>query len=148
MYGLLGIFIVSNLFFSSSYLLHEKNHRENWRDAVAYTDAQIGAAQRALPGGAIVLTESAVPWAPIHWYSELPGRYSGASTSMQITDASVDEKLSPHIPNTSYFLLYTYLFELSDPERFVEQHLNENGFALSEEKDFRGVGIVRTFEKK
>lgn len=136
--GLIVILILSNISFSLLYLLNSKYHRENWRDAVAYTDSRIGESS-------IVLSEYIGPWAPIAWYSQKPEKYLGASTQMYLTDESIKKRLDPYIFNTKYFILYTYLFELSDPQKKVENFLLNKNYHVTEEKDFRGVGIIKTF---
>lgn len=130
--------VVQNLFFTSQYLFKTDNHRENWRDAVAYTDSL---AQE----GAMVLTEFTHKWAPIAWYSDFPEAYHGGSTTQKITPDSVAEKLDPLLVDRKTVPLYTYLFEISDPHREVEKHLKQNGYEITLEKDYRGVGIIQVF---
>lgn len=131
-------FILQNLFFSSQYLMVEANQREDWRGAVAYTDA-------AAEMGALVLAEFTAPWAPMEWYSTSFSRYAGASSEQHMTEKSVAAKLDPLIKKHSRIILYSYLFEISDPEKLVESYLNKQGYALTTEKDFRGVGIIKTY---
>lgn len=133
-------FILQNLLFSSQYLLVEANQREDWRGAVAYTDA-------AAAKGALVLAEYTAPWAPMEWYSADFSHYVGASTEQRMTPDSVAAKLDPLIKRHSQIILYSYLFEISDPERLVEAHLLKAGYTLGTEKDFRGVGIIKTYDK-
>lgn len=146
---------LQNIIFLSLYLFNTKYHREAWRDAVSYTDKKIWTNEMAL-------TEYIDPWAPIIWYSKKPEKYLGASATISITNESIKKRLDPYILNLSQakprdtkslpanrqtFILYTYLFEVSDPQRLTEQYLIKNGFRLVEEKDFRGVGIIKTFAR-
>ncbi len=150
--GLLLILILSNIFFSLTYLFNPHYHREDWREAVLYTDQKIGAAQSSaqrallgegsnLPGGGQTLSLFVEPWAPIIWYSKKPTQNIGASTSLQINDNSIKQRFESDI------YLYTYLFELSDPQKKVENYLLRHGYKVTEEKDFRGVGIIKAYER-
>jgi hypothetical protein len=72
-------------------------------------------------------------WAPMDWYSIYPEKYMGGT--------QYAEPLDDHV------ILYTYLFEIFDAQKNVEKKLLEQ-YSLTEEKDFRGVGILKTFTKK
>ncbi|OGK21897.1 hypothetical protein A3C23_00935 [Candidatus Roizmanbacteria bacterium RIFCSPHIGHO2_02_FULL_37_13b] len=135
----ISILVLCNLVFSFLYLLNPKNHREAWREAIAYTDNKIG-------DRGVALSEFIDPWAPMIWYSKYPEKYLGASNSMKVTNESIQTKLDSRIQNTQNLILYTYLYELSDPNRLVEKYLATNGFKLTEEKDFRGVGIIKIYK--
>lgn len=122
---LISIILISNVSFSGFYLLNSTNHRENWRDAVSYTDKIVG--ERGL-----VLSTFHGPWTPMIWYSKKANKYEGSTNLSSIEN---------HDP----IILYAYLFEIFDPERNVEKNILKNGFKLTSEKDFRGVGIVKVF---
>ncbi|OGK57143.1 hypothetical protein A3J15_00155 [Candidatus Roizmanbacteria bacterium RIFCSPLOWO2_02_FULL_38_10] len=143
--GLLSLLFLFNFIFSFIYLFDPINHRETWRETISYTDNKIADRE-------VVLTEFTDPWAPMFWYSKKPERYYGASSTMKISDNSINSRLnsilSTFYPRPSTVILYTYLFELSDPNRLVEKYLIDNKFTLTEEKDFRGVGIIKIFERR
>src|SRR3990167_6407876 len=80
---------------------------------------------------------------PMVWYSKEIDHYFGASTSQNITQMSVEERLNPLRKTSNHIILYTYLFEISDPERHVEKFLEAKKFKIISEKDFRGVGIIK-----
>ena len=135
------VLLASNIVFYSYYLFFPKNHRENWKDAVAYTDSRVG-------DNGLVLTEYIGPWAPMEWYSKYPNQYTGASLSLPITEKSIDRRFNNvTMKQSENIILYTYLFQLSDPSRFVEQYLGSKGYKLTEEKDFRGVGILKIYSR-
>lgn len=134
----LSTVIIMNITFTLSYILKPDNHRENWRSAVAYTD-------QLAEDGALVAAEYIDPWAPMIWYSSQQDAYTGISDSMTITQDSIDRKVGQRLPTHDRVALYTYLFEISDPERKAESYLVSKGYTLSEEKDFRGVGIVKVY---
>lgn len=133
--------LLQNLFFTSQYLLYDENHRENWKEAVAYTDT-------LAHDGAIVLTEYTAPWAPIQWYTSAPQNYIGSSNTLVISPTSVSEKLHGTIGAYQTIALYSYLIEISDPEKHVDGFLKENGYIIQSQKDFRGVGIVNIYARE
>lgn len=137
----LSTVIIMNITFTLSYILQPDNHRENWRSAIAYTD-------QLAEDGALVAAEYIDPWAPMIWYSSQQDAYMGISDSMTITQDSIDRKMGQRLPTHDRVVLYTYLFEVSDPERKAESYLVSKGYTLSEEKDFRGVGIVKIYFRK
>lgn len=138
--GIAVYLVVQNLFFVSLYLFDAQNHRENWREAVAYTDMY---ADR----GSLVVSEYIAPWAPMDWYSRYFKMYVGGSTTQHMTTESVSTKLDPMIAGYENVVLYTYLYEISDPQQLVNAYLLENGYTLRSQKDFRGVGIVNVYER-
>lgn len=144
--ALIAIVLISNISFSGYYLLNPKNHRENWADSIDFTDKRVG-------DSGVVLAEFNAPFAPMEWYSKKLDRYQGASTTFKITDQSVKNKLDPLFNSTSQkritgnVILYTYLYEISDPERKVQRYLLSKNFKIKEEKDFKGVGIIKIFSR-
>lgn len=134
--------ILSNLYFSSQYLLKPIFHREDWRGAISYSDSKIGPSD-------VVLSEYIGPWVPMEWYSQKFTQYSGASSAQRVSQQSAEDKLGPilKIQKPQRIVLYTYLFEISDPEQQVGAYLLQNKYQLTEEKDFQGVGIVKTYER-
>lgn len=131
--GLLAVIILIQITFTSQYLFQDEYHREDWKNAIQYTDERIGET-------GVAITEYVGPWAPMDWYADNPAQYKGGSSTQRVASESVI------IPEESPVVLFSYLFEISDPERHIETQLMDNGYMLQEEKDFRGVGIIRIFE--
>ena len=127
---LIAYIVLQNVFFGALYLFDENNHRENWREAVMYTDNIVR------DEGAIVLSEYTEPWAPMGWYSQEIEKYDGGIEGG-------DRVLKRSGP----VILYTYLFEIFDSDKQIESQLIQNGYTLSSEKDFRGVGIIKIFSQ-
>lgn len=139
-YLIVGCVVLQNLYFASQYLLEENNHRENWREAVAYSD--ILAAEE----NATIITEFNHLWAPMEWYTTERESYMNGSTEQRITPESAEEALKPVVSKGGPIVLYTYLFELSDPDRNIDSYLQSQGYTLDTQKDFRGVGILNTYK--
>ena len=125
------IFCAIQLFFSAQYLLDQKNHREDWRSAITYSDTYIS--DHTLDD-TIILTAFNDKWAPMDWYSKYPEKYVGG------------KNYQPTTPEPQNIVLYTYLFEIFDSNKSVEASLTKN-YTVTEEIDFRGVGIVKTHMK-
>jgi hypothetical protein len=128
--------IVQNYYFSYNYLFDSKYQRENWRQAISYTD-------RLIDKNSIVVTDYHQPWSPMEWYSKKLNKYIGASTQMKVTNNSIKSSLLSH----KKIIFYTYLSAISDPDNNLERFLYKNNYRLSTEKDFRGVGIIKIFKK-
>ncbi len=118
-----SIIMMLHVGYSGIYLFDAKNHREDWRGAIAYTDDLI----KKDEGTAMTIFEA--KWAPMDWYSNVPQKYTGKSE-----------------PTSDNIILYTYLFEIFDPQQTVETSLQKD-YTRIEEKDFRGVGIVKVFKR-
>ena len=131
---------LQNSYFSYQYLANTQNHREDWRSAIAYTDT-------FAKDGALILSEYSSPFAPMQWYTHYPYSYTGGSTDMAFSPSSVKEKIGLLLAAHPTIIVYSYLFEISDPEKVLENTLLTYGYSVKEEKDFRGVGIVRTYER-
>ncbi len=136
--GLVMLMLAQNLLWTSQYLGNQKFHRENWRGAITYTDSLVRT------NDTIVLSEFTAPWAPMQWYSHESNSYQGGSTEQKMTPQSVQSAFPVSHPQT--IVLYTYLFELSDPDHLVEAELQKRGYTLTAQKDFRGVGIINTYQ--
>lgn len=137
---LLSILLLFNITFSLIYLKNPKFHREDWRGAVSLTDS-------LTDEKTVVLSEFHSPWAPMAWYSKKIKYYSGSYQPPALTDKSIDQNLGQILADKNKIILYSYLFEVSDPQRRVEEYLKQNSFALKNEYDFRGVGIIKIFKR-
>lgn len=137
---LLSILLLFNITFSLIYLKNPKFHREDWRGAVSLTDS-------LTDEKTLVLSEFHSPWAPMVWYSKKIKYYSGSYQPPTLTDKSIDQNLGQILADKNKIILYSYLFEVSDLQRRVEEYLKQNRFALKNEYDFRGVGIVKVFKR-
>lgn len=139
--GGFALIMLTHLFFSYTYLFEPKYQREDWRSAVGYTDSLIH-------GTDLALTEYIGPWAPMEWYSSKFGNYRGSSSTPAVSERGVVDGIGPLIKSDQKpftIVLYTYLFELSDPQQMVSSYLLSQGYVLASEKDFRGVGIIKKY---
>ncbi|MFS8159555.1 MAG: glycosyltransferase family 39 protein [Candidatus Roizmanbacteria bacterium] len=141
MSSIIGIIFV---LFSSIYLFNSGFQREDWKGAISYVDSLMKGSDRAL-------TEFTGTLAPMDWYSKNPQKYQGSSSEMKITNKTIKDKLGRYFTKNSLvpqnIFIFSYLFQISDPDRKVEEYIRANGYKLTEEKDFRGVGIVRKYTR-
>lgn len=134
--------IIQNGFFSFQYLSNTQKHREDWRSAIAYTDHLVD------KKNATVVSEYTNSFAPMQWYSQKPASYVGGSSTLSFSKESVHENIAPYLQQKKPLVVYSYLFEISDPQKILEQTILSSGYSLESEKDFRGVGIIRTYTHK
>lgn len=121
----IGLLCAIQLFFTLDYLFMKKHHREDWRGAIAYTDEYIST-YKLESTAAITIFDN--KWAPMDWYSKFPHNYSGGTSYDKV----------------EHIILFTYLFEVFDPSKKIENALQKD-YKLTQEKDFRGVGIIKIF---
>lgn len=131
---LITVFCSIQLFFTLDYLFQPKHHREDWRGAITYSDKLL---EEKKTGSSVALTIFDNKWAPMDWYSEHPEKYHGGVSYSK----TIEKDRAQNI------VLFTYLFEVFDANTSVENSLIEE-YDLVEEKDFRGVGIVKSYIKK
>ncbi|MDP2860288.1 MAG: glycosyltransferase family 39 protein [bacterium] len=136
--AVLGIAAVS-LTSLSLYYLNPRYQRENWRQAVEAIDSRSDKET-------IALFEFPEPFAPYEWYS-LKKTGLGAFSGLTATEKTVDERLSGITVGKQKAYLFEYLFELTDKQMLVEKWLLTHGFFLGEIYDFKGVGLIRTYER-
>ncbi len=131
---LIALFCSIQLFFTIDYLFSQKHHREDWRGAIAYSDKAIETSEQNTTVALSIFNDK---WAPMDWYSQYPEKYTGGTiyTKNFVNDPA------------GRVVLFTYLFEVFDANKSVENSLIKD-YSLAEEMDFRGVGIIKTFKKK
>lgn len=124
---LIFLFILINIFCSSQYLFNVQFHREDWKSAVEYSD-------ELLDKETVVINTFSEPFTPILWYSNISQKYFPKQDLLKII-------------STKKIIYYSYLFEIFDPDKSIENTLINNKYKLASEKDFKGVGIIRVYEK-
>ena len=129
LYGriLIGAFVLINIFCSCQYLFNPQFSRENWRDAVGYSD-------KLLDKNTVAINTFSEAFTPILWYSHTPQKYHPKQDLSKILDSKK-------------IIYYSYLYEIFDADKSIEQTLTKNNYKIISEKDFRGVGIIKTYEK-
>lgn len=128
---ILTVFVIlSGLIPGSVYLLNDELHREDWRGAVSFVSKNLD--DRSIA---------------IFAYNEIPApvRYYGSNLSN--FKPGLSEDLINNLENKDKVYLFEYLVDIYDPQRLVEQRLNNNNLVNTKTYDFRGVGFIKLYEK-
>lgn len=137
------LIVLSEIVFSSIYFINPKFQREDWRGAVSFASQNFN--QESL----IIFETDEVP-AAFKYY--MPGYMSGDSGVMgglknipvrTFNDLNDLESLN----GKNKVFLFEYLIEVTDPNKLLGQKLKSLGFVNTKSFDFRGVGIIRTYER-
>jgi uncharacterized membrane protein len=123
----IGVFIALSIFCSAQYLLNERFHRENWQAAVQYSD-------KLLDKETVAINTFQESFTPILWYSNISQKYFPKQDLKKIL-------------SNKKIIYYSYLWEVFDSQKSIENTLIKNNFKVIDEKDFRGVGIVKVYQK-
>lgn len=114
--------------------------REQWREAVAFTEHQDSSQNVALfvfPG----------PFAPFTWYSKGKIDALGIAPNFILIDADLTNLL-PELLFKNRVYLYQYLTGLTDPTGKTDKFLVSQGFRESDIRNFTGVGFIYIYDKK
>lgn len=113
--------------------------REQWREAVAFTEERTDEESVALfvfPG----------PFAPFVWYSKNKIDAWGIAPKFAVTDDDLKVTL-PRLQTKNRIYFYQYLTGLTDPQEKTRNFLSTYGFRESDIKNFAGVGFIYIYEK-
>ncbi len=124
-----GLLLV-NMVSSSIYLFNSRFHREDWRGAVSFIEQRV-------QSHALVLFESKSVLPGFSWYSK------------EVVDGvgGLTPQLYQIIKEREQIFVFQYLVQINDPERVVEETLEENGFVRIATYNFRGVGFVFEYQR-
>jgi hypothetical protein len=137
LFFLLGI----NIWGLCRYWQDPQLQRENWREAVQIIEA------RYQPNNTIVVFGFDGPFAPWEWYAteDLPTLSTGFKPLASQIQASAALQPAREYENV---VLFDYLLDLSDPERFLEQSLSAHGFVPLEVLDYPHLGFIRLYHQQ
>jgi mannosyltransferase len=132
----------TNLLGLTIYYVDPFQKRENWKQAVEFIEIK-GEAED------LSMFEFNEPFAPYKWYSRGEVEGFGALNELNMdtrqTKDKITGKLSTHSGKIYHF---SYLRDLTDNQRFVENVLNELDYLKLESRSFDGVGEVSIFVKR
>ncbi len=115
------------------YYLNPVNWREDWRGASRIVS-------ESLSPDSLVLFAWPDPFPPFRWYAK-DYRALGVVTTFPATRVEVKESLRSLDKKEDVFL-FEYLQALSDPNKYIQQVLEEKGFKNDRIYNFNGVGFV------
>ena len=132
----LAIIFLINISSLSAYYLNSNFQREQWRQAVDWTEENASA-------NSLALFEFSSPFGPWTYYQT--GKVEGRAVFENGTEVS--QSMPKLAENKNSIFLFHYLFEMTDPDQKAARWLLNNGFVLKTTKDFPGVGFVYKYAK-
>lgn len=127
---LLRLVVVMLLLFQGIFLINSSYWREDWRGAVLEAD-------KFTKDQGAVLFAWKEPFPPYKFYSEEQMGVGGLMP--EVGERFVNGQISGPI------VYFSYLGQLTDPERETQKMLENYGYREVEVKDFRGVGFVHFY---
>ncbi len=127
------------LSFQSVFWFNSSFWREDWRTSVKEADQFIGE-----DGNVIFAWSDVFPTYQLYSGNE---RGFGALKGYPAKDWETDEKLT-NSTVSGKIVYFSYLSQLTDPDKTIEQWLNVNQYKLIQVKDYRGVGFVYFYVPK
>lgn len=133
----LGTILLVSILGIYLYNFNHKFWREDWREAVAYTNNNCQQNCQVI----FVWSE---PFAPFQWYRGNNG--IGLIKKFPANQFEINENMVK-LSNKEKLLVFDYLQDLTDPGRLTYKWLTGHGFKEIEIHDFNGVGFIRTYVK-
>lgn len=133
--------VIFNLIGWGIYVAGPRQHRENWKGAVAYVE------EKALPTEVIIFGNPE-PFAPYRWYSSGKVRALGVTDSISANSDKTEKIVRDALAEATGVYYFEYLKDLEDPSGIVGGSLSKIGFTETERKDFNGVGFVIHYQRK
>lgn len=128
------------LFATYMYYSYTQYQREDWRDLIQYIDQEYSSKNTA------VLFNFDHPFSPWDWYDhqKFTTIATGTGTKSSLTQIDLPMQATE---NFDTILVFDYLSDLTDPQRFVPQWLESHGFYHSTVIDAGNIGFVRSYKK-
>ena len=138
---LVGLVLFLNIWGVGRYWQDVTLQREDWRTAVTMIEA------RYHPDNTVVVFGFDGPFAPWEWYQRenIPTISTGfkpLSSTQQAQEALAQVHTYENV------VLFEYLLDLSDPQRYLQQVLAQKGFELLDTLDFYTLGFIRLYHQQ
>lgn len=135
-YFLIGWILLTNLISLSIYYLDLSQQRENWKQAVSFIE-QNGRKDD------LVIFEFKEEFAPYRFYQSGKIDSVGATDSYFADKEKTEMKLQKSLKGKNGVYHFEYLRDLTDPQKFVEQKLQDEGFTKNKVfNDFYNIGQI------
>ncbi|MCL5783771.1 MAG: glycosyltransferase family 39 protein [Patescibacteria group bacterium] len=138
---LVGFIVFSEIVFSGIYLANSQYQREDWRGAVKFVDQQAD-------NSSIILFENSEVAAPFVYYSSDLTKALPAFKKIPAKTTNDFNDLDKIISGKKNIFMFEYLVDIADPQRLLQNKLNDLGFKESKIYNFQGVGFVRMYTRK
>lgn len=136
---LISLVIFFEIFASALYLLNSKFHREDWKGMVNF----IG--QNSDTKSVLLHKNNEIPAAFIYYNFDQTNTIA-AFHNIPVRSGTDLIDLSHQLAPYNKIFLVDYLVDITDPNRLLENKLEEIGFKKISTYDFRGVGFVYQYE--
>jgi hypothetical protein len=123
------------------YVFDPVQHREDWRGAVAYVEAN------AAPNE-IAVFENPEPFAPYRWYWRGIVKSVGITDSISADTGKTEKIVGDLVKGESGVYYFEYLKDLEDPQGIVQTTLTQMGYIEVGRRAFNGVGFVIHYRLK
>lgn len=138
---LIAIFIVMMTSIGGIYQYYNDPNvrREQWREAVSFTESSGNSKQAALfifPG----------PFAPFTWYARGKIDAWGIAPKFILTDDDL-ATFSMKLAAKNRIYLYQYMTGLTDPQGKTQKFLTLSGFTQTDIRNFPGVGFIYIYDR-
>lgn len=120
------------------YVADKKQQRENWREAVNFLE-------NVSVEGEVIVFDYPEPFTPFRWYAadRLPAY--GVTDSISANETETERKTRDVIAGRQGIYYFEYIRDLSDPNRYVEKAIVDEGFGVVNIYTFQGIGNVYHF---
>ncbi|OGE42615.1 hypothetical protein A3B45_00200 [Candidatus Daviesbacteria bacterium RIFCSPLOWO2_01_FULL_39_12] len=135
----IGIIVVISLSGLILYYGSSKYQREDWRGASKFILKNINE-------NSLVLFAWPQPFSPYTWYAKDKQSW-GVVLRFPAEKREIEDNLR-NLNQTKDVYIFEYLQDLSDPRRYVQGVIEENGFRLVKVYDFSGVGFINHYVKE
>ena len=135
------ILIVINLLAWGLYVFVPTQHRENWREAVAFIE------KINIPNSVVVFANPE-PFAPYRWYASGNIPAYGILDNVKINKDQAADRTAVVTDGRAGVIYFSYLQDLMDPEELIVKTILKQGFhAHAEYSLFVGVGKITYFAR-
>ncbi len=143
--AMIGIILMINLFSVHQYYTNPRLQRENWREVLSSVSQRYPQS--------FTLSSFPAPFAPIDWYRPkyinsplaqdlATGRlYIDSPTTAQQIISSVSV-----VKMTNTMIYFEYLTDLTDPNHYLRDVIENSGYELQDLLDYPGIGFVRIYQ--
>lgn len=140
-YALAGWILITNVISLNIYFFDYSQQRENWKQAVVFIE-QNGKKDD------LVVFEFREEFAPYRFYQTGKIDSIGATDSYFADKEKTQKRLEGKLEGKNGVYYFEYLRDLSDPNRFVEQKLQADGFKKDRVfNDFYNIGQISYWKK-
>ncbi len=136
---ILSLVVLINLCAVSFYYFDEKIQRENWKQATKWINLNLQSED-------VVLFTSGDPFPPYSWYKKDHPDSFGAFEGFYVQDSD-EFKIEKLIEGKRRLFVFTYLQDITDPSRKLQEWLINKKYLKKSAKSFHGIGEIQIYEK-